>query len=57
MKKLLLKGILILGIIGVATSTSNAFDLVGYPTQHSPSFYQTEVAFGDYKTLGYPTQH
>ncbi|MGA5692680.1 hypothetical protein [Cytobacillus pseudoceanisediminis] len=57
MKKIILVGALTLGILGTVAASTNVIDQAGYPTQHSPSFTQTEVALGGYQTLGYPTQH
>lgn len=54
MKKIVLSGALILGILGTAAANSNLTEQAGYPTQHSIS--QVEYQ-GGYQTLGYPTQH
>lgn len=57
MKKLLVKGLLILGILGVAAATTNFDDLAGYPPLHSPQLEQIETSGGGVTTLGYPPLH
>ncbi|MFB6469121.1 hypothetical protein ACE38V_20525 [Cytobacillus sp. Hz8] len=56
MKKLLVKGILVLGILGVAAVATNLDDLAGYPPLHSPQIQEIELA-GGFTTLGYPPLH
>lgn len=55
MKKLLVKGILVLGILGVAAVGTNFDDLAGFPPIHSPQL--TEQSGGGATTLGFPPIH
>lgn len=56
MKKLLIKGIIVLGILGVAAVSSNLQNLAGYPPVHAVHLQDTELA-GGFTTLGYPPVH
>ncbi|MDQ0273936.1 hypothetical protein [Cytobacillus purgationiresistens] len=50
MKKLLLAGVLVLGISGASALSSGSLETAGIPTQHSITGKETVVA-------GIPTQH
>lgn len=55
MKKLLVKGILVIGILGVAAVGTNLDDVAGLPPIHSPQL--TETSSGGYTTFGLPPIH
>ncbi len=53
MKKLLVKGLIILGILGIAAVSTNYDDSAIYPPQHSPKL----IDDGGYTINIYPPQH
>lgn len=60
MKKLLVTGILVLGLVGVGSSLSNGIDISGIPSQHSlPESYELAGIPSQHSIsiLGIPSQH